>query len=369
MEAEMIRYERKKPSIIIIIIVIVAAFASFNLSTFFLKKIINNIIDGIAGRNDFTIYHLLYVVSILLFFFSTMEAFELIRIFLIKEKTVMIRKSALENERAKLEIIKIKRNAGFSRIISGVLMALFVGLAGLSYVKTGDQQTYVYTIFILILINYFNPVWLIVSSFNKQTNFLLDECDPAAYIDFIELATAEAVKIRNKNYTGLITIGSYYYLGNYDEMERLINIYESRKITVREGIHALYYRGAAFINSGNVSGFNSVVARLSEIEKRIRLSDNERALVNDIKKRWRIMEGALRETSPDTKELILQQMKKDKGNLFRLELTYYLAFVQQKNNDEETALLNLKYVAKNGGTTLFCRNARGILWSKGISLE
>ena len=81
------------------------------------------------------------------------------------------------------------------------------------------------------------------------------------------------------------------------------------------------------------------------------------------------MEGALRETSPDTKELILQQMKKDKGNLFRLELTYYLAFVQQKNNDEETALLNLKYVAKNGGTTLFCRNARGILWSKGISLE
>ena len=46
-----------------------------------------------------------------------------------------------------------------------------------------------------------------------------------------------------------------------------------------------------------------------------------------------------------------------------------MELAQLAEGDEETAILNLKYVAKSGGTTMFCNKAKEILWSKGISLE
>ena len=149
----------------------------------------------------------------------------------------------------------------------------------------------------------------------------------------------------------------------------MLDKYEARKIKVHEGINALYYRGAAFINMGNSGGFNYISSKLSNIEKNIRLSDSERALVKSVRTMWQILIGISGTNPLSVKELVLNEMKKNEKMLFRIELTYYLSLIQLASGDEETAILNLKYVAQNGGTTVFCSKSKQLLISRDIDVS
>lgn len=370
MTQEIVMIEKKRPSVVRWIIVVVSLIVAEIVNRFALKTILKNIANGEAGRDDFTIFHLLFIVSIITELFLIVQFISLIKGLFDKEKAVSVRKSTLENVKARQAVEELKKSGRFINILNGILFSILLSMISFSYIRSGISESYIIAVIVLVYIFMINPIKFIASALVKDNNdVLIDKCDPVTYFDIIELTALESSNFRKHNNSNLIKIAACYYMGDYDELFKQLDIYERKNLKVKEGINALYYRGAAFIYIGNVDSFNVVSAKLNDIETNIKLTVSEMALVKDVRKNWQIMIGAFGDNPASVKGLITEKMKQSNKPLFRIELTYYLALAQLAEGDEETAILNLKYVAKSGGTTVFCNKAKEILWSKGISLE
>ncbi|MBQ9199279.1 MAG: hypothetical protein IJ141_03805 [Lachnospiraceae bacterium] len=370
MTQEIVMIEKKRPSVVRWIIVIVSLIVAEIVNRYAVNSIVENIANGEAGRDDFTIFHLLFIVSIIAVFFLTIQFLTLIMKLFDKEKAVPVRKSALENIKARQAVEELKKSGRIINILNGILFSILLSMISFSYIRSGGRESYIIAVVVLIYIFMMNPIKFIASALVKDNNdILIDKCDPVTYFDIIELTALESSNFRKHNNSNLIRIAACYYMGDYDELFKQLDIYERKNLKVNEGINALYYRGAAFIYIGNADSFNVVSAKLNDIETNIKLTVSEMALAKDVRKSWQIMIGAFGDNPASVKGLITEKIKQSNKQLFRIEFTYYLALVQLAEGDEETAILNLKYVAKSGGTTVFCNKAKEILWSKGISLE
>lgn len=371
MEQEIVVVKKKRKHLGLALATVVAAYIiSVVVNRYAFNTIVRNVTDGVNDKDDFTIYHLLFMASCIAMLLLIVNGINLLVRLFDKEQILSVRKSSLENKKAQAYLKNMKKKARLVGWINDILFAVLIGFASLYYIRTGNESDYMYAIIIFILIFMFNPTRILFSVFsNDKDDIMLDECDPVSYLALIELASVEATKLVKYNYPLLIRIAACYYIGDYEEMFKLLDKYEARKIKVHEGINALYYRGAAFINMGNSGGFNYISSKLSNIEKNIRLSDSERALVKSVRTMWQILIGISGTNPLSVKELVLNEMKKNEKMLFRIELTYYLSLIQLASGDEETAILNLKYVAQNGGTTVFCSKAKQLLISRDIDVS
>ena len=281
-----------------------------------------------------------------------------------KEDMVAIRRSALQNSFAvylfqdfkkKLMWYDLLMNVGYTFLGSTCYIILLM----IKTEFTFSQFMGLYVLFCVILTPVMERHRKKVYSRQHATMFV--DCDPKTYYDFAEqMKTIPMFKdwILSRQFSQMTAC---YYLHDWENLEREYRKMNITKYDYHRKLLTLHLRGIAYISSGNVEAYQSVLSELRELETAGVMLKADQALAPEVREALDMVEKLQKGKYEAAYPIIQKRLHQRQSKIEYVELLFWQGQAQMKLGRYQEAKESLRQVAERGGTMAVQKLAEELL--------
>ena len=279
---------------------------------------------------------------------------EMIRYFSDKEKQVVIRKSSMENVKAK-EIEKETNNVAckYAFLANAAVALLVATIITLSAYRKQDEVTQACAFLMGIIIGtivYGRIVKHGKAVAGKICDRIDRSCDPVLVFDAMELRRLDILSGDVKATIFFNEMMAAYFQDDYETMYSKARAFDRVNMDPAKELFRIEFEGSACIKAGNPEAFNQMSKMLKQIEAKNAHNRQMIELCASTRKRWDVL-IAWKTNEQDKLYSVAVDVASETRHfqLMRMEYTYILAEMQERKGFIQYAEDNYKIVAENAG--------------------
>lgn len=281
-----------------------------------------------------------------------------------KEDMVAIRRSAIQDSYAVYLFQDFKKrwmwydlliDAGYAFLGSVCAVVLLM----INYKYTFSQYAELYIVLCIIVSPVLEKQKKKVYSRQHATMFV--DCDPKTYYDFAEqMKTIPMFKdwILSRQFSQMTAC---YYLHDWENLEREYRKMNITKYDYHRKLLTLHLRGIAYISSGNVEAYQSVLSELRELETAGVMLKADQALAPEVREALDMVEKLQKGKYEAAYPIIQKRLHQPQSKIEYVELLFWQGHAQMKLGRYQEAKESLRQVAERGGTMAVQKLAEELL--------
>lgn len=322
-------------------------------------KLILSVMLLIAATFLYKINMFFYIIAfffiLVLIMYSVDFLIDIIRYASDKEKTVVVRKSSIENMKAREYKKQIDGCSTLYKALSTVFISLFYSvMSAIAIYKISDDLTRKIGLFMMYvtgIIVYTKILGYGNKKSEEKINKIFNACDTALWFDIAEQRRLDITNQRKRYSTYFTQMVSAYYMEDYEMMYKISRKMDDRYASPEMEVYKIEYEGCACLKSDNPQGFNHASEMLGRVEVKYKNNQLILQLCGATRMKWDVM-ISWREKNPDK----AYNLAADIGSSARhmapmgMEYTYILGELQEMKGDYQLAESSFRIVADNAGT-------------------
>ena len=197
--------------------------------------------------------------------------------------------------------------------------------------------------------------------YSRQHATMFVDCDPKTYYDFAEqMKTIPMFKdwILSRQFSQMTAC---YYLHDWENLEREYRKMNITKYDYHRKLLTLHLRGIAYISSGNVEAYQSVLSELRELETAGVMLKADQALAPEVREALDMVEKLQKGKYEAAYPIIQKRLHQPQSKIEYVELLFWQGQAQMKLGRYQEAKESLRQVAERGGTMAVQKLAEELL--------